>query len=440
MFGPESCIPVLVSRDDDPAITARLGHELRKHHAADCFIAVVAHGSEGFSDVLRELLSALRGALTVGFESAPTTLLDAAAAGCLPHFVTVRLDREQPPGQLRALVACLHQHTERVIDASLADPTFAGGLSSLGFFRVFDRDGDDDPLRLTTAAYLDGRGYVHIGASTSPASVLEGGLDSALQSLGASQDVFRLAAPLVIPAAFRVPEPGGDGEVAYWAGGTQAFGLYLEAEESRAALGFRSSEMKEFAALLGDDAELAEAGLFPAFDWGWPDFSPASGRPMPPRQARSERCTFAAALALGLVDKVGFALGLLHELPGSPDVDPKPNLAYLDDGQLKATLDRIDTRWCATLELLARSRAEPEKIRRAFTALEVAGTSEARRTLIRLARTHHVQHADTALARWQSTHRQKRRQQRANKDPQVRLKQLRDSLEAFKADVIGRAK
>ncbi len=423
MYGPESCIPVRVSRSDDPDTLAGLGQRLAAEAGCDFLVHVRLEPGAGPLSPLYALFDSLQGT-TVVLDAAPPALVEVLAGAKAPHLVTVRLTGSEQLHELGALIALAHQEV-RVVDATTSDLTAADALESLGFFRVFTPGGEDDPYRLRADVFVDGTGQLRAGDSFHSASVVDAGVEGASRALGHTMDAFRLASPFMIPMAFRVPEPDGSGTVRYWCGGSQAFGAYLEAEESRAALGFRSNEIAEFGEFLGEDVEAAAQGLFPAFDWGWPDFAPAPRGPLPPRQAKSERCTFAAALARSRADRVGFALGLLNELPGA---EPKANLAYLDDGRLRAALDRVDARWCAALELLAQSRATDEARQRAITALEVASTSEARRALTRLQK-NGVTRAGTALARWKTSHSRKKREKRSNSDPQARLKWLQESLE-----------
>lgn len=425
MYGPEFCIPVRVSRRDNPDAVARLGEVLAAEAGPDFLVHVRLEPGEGSLGALNALLDSLQNAMVV-LEAAPPDLVGLLASANAPHFLVVRLDGSERFAELGALIAVAHQEV-RVVDAAVVDQGSVEALQELGFFRVFVPGTEDDPFRVRADVFVDGAGLLRAGDRRPPGSVVDAGLEQAARAVGESIDLFRLAGPLMIPMAFRIPEPDDRGQVSYWCGGSQSFGAYFEAEESRAALGFRSSEVADFSAFLGEDFDAGAQGLFPAFEWGWPDFAPAPRGPLPPRQARSERCTFAAALARGRADRVGFALGLLHELSGA---ESKPNLAHLDEGRLGAALDRVDRRWCAALELLAQSRAADETRQRAVLGLEVASTSEARRALVRLQK-HGVAPATAALARWKSSHSRKRREKRSNADQQARLKWLQESLEVF---------
>lgn len=424
MYGPEYCIPVRISRDDDPGAAAALARALGDC-AGDYFIRVTFPDGPGPTLPLRAFINALGNRLG-GVELDPATASELFSECSLPHFLAVRLCGDEPVQQLRALVGLATYRELRVVEAVSAAPCDEDSLHAIGFFRVFESSTDADPWRLQTDAHVDASGAVHVAGATSAASIPAVGLAAALASISHSAEAFRLAVQSAVPMTYRVPEPDDSGTVAYWLGGSQAFGMHMEAEESRAALGFRSEERTEFTSFLGEQPDEADL-LFPSFRWAYPDLAPVPGRSLPPRRATSERCTFAAWLARGMVDEVGFSLGVRHELGDEPS---KPNPALLDAKTLKAWLNRVDTRLCAALALLVESRVPKETKALALRALEVAATSDAKRTLKSLARKG-VANAEAAFAGWERSHWQKRRESTGNSDPHARLFHLQSALEVF---------
>lgn len=423
MYGPDHCVPVRVARDDNPETIAQIVQTLRAPELGWPFIQLVVEPGAGSVGPMFAALDALGNGFSVGALVDPVTAVDLAASNAL-QVLTVALDGRDPLEDLRALATVVRQEG-RVLEAVTTADIDEAELERIGFFRVVVRGSDSDPYQLAADAHVDGRGFVHVDGRRSEVPIHEGGLDAALASVGCDFSVFRLPAPLVLPFAYRVPEPEGvSGEVVYSMAGTQAFAVRLEEDECRAALGFRSAEWAEFEAFLGDDS--SEHVLFPPFVWSGPGLAPDEEGNLPPRKAQSERCRFAAWLARGLVDEVGYSLGLVHELDYQP---AKPNLAHSDN--LKPMLQRIDLRLCASLELLARSRAPRARRLLALKALNKVATDEAKRTLHRLAQDG-VEGAEQHERLWSTTHAQPRRKKRGNKEPLARLQHFQEALAVMK--------
>lgn len=429
MFGPEYCIPVHLARGDDPDTVAEVVRALRSKEFWHPFVQLTLAPGAGTVEPIVRAIDAL-GDGCVGAVLDPGTAVDVLARCDEPFDLALELTGAEPREDIRALAALAHQR-ERLLEAAVSPGSDGRALQGLPFYRCFVRGSEDDPYRLVSDARVDGRGFVFVEGRRSELPIQVSGLEVALASIGYDLEAFRLQAPLQVPHVFRVPEPDGDGAVTYHCGGTQAFGSMLAVETCRAALGFRSSEWKEFAAFLGDEAAELERDAnvrFPPFVWGHPDISRNAEGKLPPRTPQSERSTFAAWLALGRTDDVGHALGLVprHEVYGLE----KPNLAHLDTPELKAHLERMDRRLCAALELLASSRARLERRQAALTALTLAATPGAERALGRLARAG-IQGAADEFDRWRRRHGQRKRKARGNKDPFARLQHLHEALAAM---------
>lgn len=448
MFGPEYCFPFRHEGDEAPpaSVIAAVVEAAYRHEAA-----IRIEASCGGAPCVQATIEICRQAnarTTVGLLApsgfVETVLRDLDAASL--SIVTVSIGGADTYESLARLAKIVLER-ERVLefDVGATSDFAAEQLDDLGAWRTLSCDDTAYRLRGGDVA-ITGYGHVELrdsagGLRRSETAVQDVGLDAALATLGLDPGDFRLSdGCLYLPSVFRVPEPGGRGRVAYWSGGTQAFGHYMAQEEARAGLGFHSSDHVAYEQWLENIGGItADTEPFPAFGWNRPDYGlmVSDGEKTfvrPPARNRSKHpaLVFAAWIAAGRVDEVAYCLGVRADLPTYHD-GQKVAVDGFTEAQRKQFSTRASALLALAVQILAMSRIPRDQQAAVAAVLPTLATQEARRAAQQLSRSV-PDTADRVYRKFRS--RTTRSRLEKGRDPAVAIEHLKQALTQL-ADIFG---
>ncbi len=253
--------------------------------------------------------------------------------------------------------------------------------------------GDAALYAYTKGAAIMGDG--RIVASNDRSSTLRvhvDGLDPTLRELDLDWNAFR--GGRYMPGIVDMPEPTGEATPCYVSMGTQAFAAWMEHQNARAALGFKSDQAAEFEGWLRAMAgETATDYPFPVFLFGHPDWGMiGAGEPaFPPRgnperlQPKFEGNALAVAgwIVQGRLAEARHCLGVPSKVAL---VHEKAPMSTLPPDEQQDYLDRAAGMLAAAIAIVVMSRAPAEKRQEAAIALVDIATPDAWRSLRQLRR------------------------------------------------------
>lgn len=447
MFGPEYCFPIRLESDGAPeeSVIAVITEAARQHGAA---IRIDARRTdEALVRATIEACGRAHGGSTLAL-LAPSGLVEATirnlGTGGL-HIVTVSVgDTDTHESLARLAEAVFERELVLEFDLPAGSELLEAQLDRLGAWRTL-RPGDTTYRLRGGELAIAGDGRIDFRDAAgqlrrSACGIQEVGIDAALATLGLDLGAFGFADGSVhLPLVYRVPEPDDSGRAAYWGGGSQAFGQFLAQEEARAALGFHSKEHAAYDQWLEPLAGVtADAGTFPAFPWGHPDYGVVVADGIekvvaPPRNGRSHPALVIAAwLAQGRLDEVEYCLGVRLEPPTFGDERKRP-VDDLSDADRKHFASRAAALLARAVQIVAMSRIAQEQRAAAVAVLPTLATHEANRAAEQL--------ADCLPELAGPVHRKFRKRAtqtrlKRGKDPAVALRHLKDGL-AQLAEIFG---